>query len=133
MKKKLLIVLAMLVSGTASAVTDHFVLRDGSHVYHLKISAVGGDLTVSADVDFEPTASEKGMNACSAAVSGGAKMVSDTELVMRTQVTGEARYCSLDVLLTPKGAKVKQSEECGFFAAGICHFDTEGKELIKFQ
>lgn len=133
MKKSLLMGLALLISGTASAVTDHFVLRDGNHVYHLKISSMANALTVSADVDFEPTAEEQGKSACSAAVSGDAKMVGDTELVMKKQIPGEARYCSLNVKLTPNGAKVQQSADCVYFAAGICHFDTEGKELIKFQ
>ena len=133
MKKSLFIGLAMLISGTASAVTDHFVLRDGSHVYHLKISSMANVLTVSADVDFEPAAEEQGKGACSAVVSGDAKMVSDTELVMKKQIPGEARYCSLDVKLTPNGATVQQSEDCVYFAAGICHFDTEGKELIKIK
>ncbi|MGR8930673.1 MAG: hypothetical protein ACU836_08525 [Gammaproteobacteria bacterium] len=133
MKKYLHIGFAMLISGSAFAVTDHFVLRDGSHVYHLKISTVAGGLTVAADVDFEPTAEEKGEHACSASVAGDAKMVSDTELVMKKQVSGETRYCSLDVKLTPAGATVEQSEGCVYFAAGICHFDTQGKELIKIK
>jgi len=124
---------AMLVSGSAWALTDHFMLRDGNHVYHLKITGVGEAITVSADVDFEPTAEEKGKHACSATVSGDAKFVSDNELVMKKQISGETRYCTLNVKLTPNGAVVKQSEDCSYFAAGICHFDSEGKELVKFK
>lgn len=123
----------MLVSGSAWALTDHFVLRDGNHVYHLKITGVGETITASADVDFEPTAGEKGKHACSAAVSGDARFVSDNELVMKKQIPGETHYCTLNIKLTPNGAIVQQSKDCDYFAAGICHFDSEGKELIKFK
>ena len=133
MNKTLLIALAMLVSGSASALTDHFVLRNGNHVHHLKITGVGEKITVSADVDFEPTAEESGMQACSAAVSGDAKFVSEKELEMKKQIPGEAHYCILNVKLTPSGAIIDQSEDCTYFAAGICHFTSEGKELIKVK
>lgn len=133
MKKTLIMAAAMLISGSASALTDHFVLRDGSHVHHLKISGVGEQITVSADVDFEPAAEGEGKRACSAAVSGDAKFVSENELVMKTQVPGEAHYCSLTVKLTPNGAIVEQSADCNYFAAGICHFASDGKELIKVK
>jgi hypothetical protein len=133
MKKALFMAVVMLVSGTALAATDHYVLRDGNHVQHLKITNLAGEITVSSDVDFEPSAAEEGKHACSAEVSGEAKMVSETELHMKAQVTGEKRFCTLKVQLTPNGAKVEQSEDCTSFAAGICHFGSEGKELIKVK
>lgn len=133
MKKTLFMAAAMLISSTAWAATDHYVLRDGNHVHHLKVTNVGGEFTVSADVDFEPTAEEKGKHACSADVSGEAKSVAENELVMKKQIPGETRYCSLKVHLTPDGAKIEQSEECGYFAAGNCHFTSDGKELIKVK
>lgn len=133
MKKTLLLGVALLISGAASAATDHYVLRDGSHVHHMKITKVGNDITVSADVDFEPTADEKGKHACSAEVSGDAKSVSENELVMKKQISGETRYCTLKVQLTQDGAKVEQSEDCSYFAAGICHFGTDDKELVKVK
>lgn len=132
MKKHLFLAIAMLVSGSSFAATDHYILRDGGHVHHLKITTVGDDITVSADVDFEPNASEKG-HACSADVSGEAKKVAENELVMKKHISGEARICSLKVHLTPNGAKIEQSEECGYFAAGICHFTSDGKELLKIK
>ncbi len=52
----------MLVSGGAFAAADHYVLRDGNHVQHLKITKTNDDITVSADVDFEPNANEAGVN-----------------------------------------------------------------------
>jgi len=133
MKKKLFLALAMLVSSSAFAATDHYILRDGNHVQHLKVTTFGKDITVSADVDFEPNASESGRHSCSAQVSGEAKQVSENELVMKKHIEGEARICSLKVHLTPNGAKLEQSEECSYFAAGICHFSSDGKELIKIQ
>jgi hypothetical protein len=133
MKKALFMAVVMLVSGTALAATDHYVLRDGNHVQHLKITNLSGEITVSADVDFEPSAAEEGKHACSAEVSGDAKAVSETELLMKAQVSGEKRYCELKVLLTPNGAKLEQSEDCKAFAAGICHFSSEGKELVKVK
>ncbi len=123
----------MLISGSASALTDHFVLRNGSHVHHLKITGVGEAITVSADVDFEPAADENGAHACSATVSGDAKFVSDNELEMKKQIPGETHYCTLKVKLTPNGAIIDQSDDCVYFAAGICHFTSEGKELIKVK
>lgn len=133
MKKILFLAVVMLMSGAASAATDHYVLRDGNHVQHLKITNLGGEFTVSADVDFEPSAEEQGKKACSAQVSGEAKLVSETELQMKAQVSGEKRFCTLKVLLSPNGVKVEQSEDCISFAAGICHFSSEGKELIKVK
>lgn len=124
---------AMLISGTASAVTDHYLLRDGSHVQHLKITKIGDDVIVSADVDFEPDASEQGKRACSADVAGEAKMNGENEVVMKKQVQGEKRYCTLTIKLSNDGAKIEQSEDCNYFAAGICHFGSAGKELIKIK
>ncbi|QPK63390.1 hypothetical protein IVG45_21750 [Methylomonas sp. LL1] len=133
MKRALFMAVAMLISGAALAATDHYVLRDGNHVRHLKVTKVANDITVSADVDFEPTADDKGKHACSADVSGEAKAVSENELVVKKQIPGEARYCSLKVQLTPEGAKIEQSEECNYFAAGACHFNSDGKVLTKIK
>lgn len=133
MKKMLFLVSAMLISGLASAATDHYVLRDGNHVQHLKINKVGNEVTVTADVDFEPNASEEGKHACSAEVSGEAKVINENELTMKRQIEGEARYCTLKIQLTPNGAKIEQSEDCNYFAAGICRFASDGKELVKVK
>lgn len=133
MKKTLFLTATLLMSGTALAATDHYVLRDGSHVSHLKINSVGGETTVSVDVDFEPNTAEPGKHACSADISGDAKVVGDNELTMKKQIPNEARYCTLQVHLTPNGAKIEQSEDCTYFAAGICHFATDGKELLKVK
>ena len=133
MKIKLFLAIAMLVSTSAFAATDHYILRDGNHTQHLKITSVGNDIKVSADVDFEPNAAETGRHACSAQVSGDAKKVAENELVMKKHIEGEARICSLKIHLTPNGAKLEQSEECNYFAAGICHFTSDGKELLKIQ
>lgn len=133
MKKSVFLAVAMLLSGTAFASTDHYVLRDGNHVHHLKITRTGDDITVATDVDFEANAGEQTNKACSAEISGEAKSTGANELTMRTQIEGEARYCTLKIQLSPNGAKIEQTEACGYFAAGICHFDTDGKELIKVQ
>jgi len=133
MKKNLFLVLALLVSSSSFAATDHYLLRDGNHVQHLKITTVGNNITVTSDIDFEPNAAETGRHACSALVSGEAKKVSDNELVMKKHIEGEAKICSLKIRLTAEGAIVNQSEECGYFAAGICHFTSDGKELLKIK
>jgi hypothetical protein len=133
MKKSLFLALAMLIPGAAFAVTDHYVLRDGNHVYHLKIRNLNGEFKVYADVDFEPTSAEQGSRPCSAEVSGEAKPVGENELVMRAQVENEKRYCLLTIQYTTNGVKVDQSRDCKYFAAGICHFSSEGKELIKVK
>ena len=133
MKKSLFLTAAMLVSGGAFAAADHYVLRDGNHVQHLKITKINDDITVSADVDFEPNANEAGSKPCSGEVSGEAKSVGANELVMKKHSEGEATFCELKVHLTPNGAKVEQSKDCDNFAAGICHFSTDGKELVKIK
>ncbi len=133
MKIKLLLVMAMLVSGSAFAATDHFILRDGNHVQHLKITKLGDNITVTSDIDFEPNSTETGRHACSAQVSGDAKSVAENELVMKKHIEGEARICSIKVHLTTNGAILEQSQECGYFAAGICHFSSDGKELLKIK
>ena len=133
MKKILFLAIAMLVSSSTIAATDHYILRDGNHVQHLKITTLGDDITVSADVDFEPNAAETGRHACSALVSGDAKLVAANELVMKKHIEGERRICTVKIHLKPEGAILEQSEECGYYAAGICHFTSDGKELLKIK
>jgi hypothetical protein len=133
MKKSLFLAAAMLVSGSAFAATDHYVLRDGNHVQHLKVTKINDEITVSADVDFEPNANEAGGKPCSGEVSGEAKSVGANELVVKRHAEGEATFCELKIHLTPNGAKVEQSKDCDNFAAGICHFSTDGKELVKIK
>ncbi|MFA5923172.1 MAG: hypothetical protein WC856_18095 [Methylococcaceae bacterium] len=133
MKKSLFLTAAMLFSGGAFAVTDHYVLRDGNHVQHLKITKINDAITVSADVDFEPNANEAGSKPCSGKVSGEAKSVGANELVMKKHSEGEASFCELKVQLTPNGARVEQSKGCDNFVTGICHFSSNGKELIKIK
>jgi hypothetical protein len=133
MKKYLFLAVAMMASGSAFAATDHYVLRDGSHVQHLKITKLGDDITLSVDVNFEPNAAETGKHACSADVSGEAKSASENELVMKKRIEHETHFCTLKVQLTPNGAKIEQSEDCNYYAAGICHFGSDGKELLKIK
>jgi hypothetical protein len=133
MKKSLFLAVALLISGGVLAATDHYILRDGNHVHHLKITTLGDEITASTDIDFEPNAGEQGGAACSAAVSGEAKKVGENELVLKKQIAGEARYCSVQIHLTPTGAKLEQSPDCTYYAAGICHFDSNGKELVKIK
>ncbi len=135
MKKSLFMAVAMLVSSSAFAATDHYVLRDTdhNHVQHLKITSLNGEVIVSEDVDFEPNINEAGRPACTADVSGEAKKVSETELVLRKHLAGEKAVCELKIYLSPTGARVDQSDGCQNFAAGICHFTSDGKELIKIQ
>ncbi|GAB6139776.1 hypothetical protein JCM14076_05050 [Methylosoma difficile] len=133
MKNTLLFAVAMLVSGSVFAGTDHYVLREGSHVHHLKISTVGDETHVSSDVDFEPNAQEGGSAACSADITGKAKVVSENELVLKKHSESEASYCELKIHLTATGATIEQSKDCDNFAAGICHFASDGKELVKFK
>ena len=133
MKKSLFLTAAILVSGSALAATDHYVLRDGNHVQHLKITTIKNDITVSADVNFEPNASEAGSKPCIGEISGEAKTVAENELVLKKNSEIEATFCELKVHLTPTGAKVEQSKDCDNFATSICHFSTDGKELVKIK
>lgn len=131
MKKISFLLGAALFSLNAQASTEHYLLRDGSHVQHLKINQAEDDVTVTVDVDFEPNANEGGAHACSAEISGEASLVAENELLMKRHLDGEARYCSLNIKLTPQGATIEQSEDCDYFATGICRFSTEGKVLSK--
>jgi hypothetical protein len=133
MKKNLFLAIALLISTSTFAATDHYILRDGNHVQHLKVTKVANDITVTADVDFEPNSAEAGRHACSGVVSGEAKSVSANELVLKKHIEGEARICTLKINLSETGAKVEQSPECSYFATGICHFTSDGKELLKIQ
>ena len=133
MKKSLIMAAMMLVSGVAFASADHYVLRDGNHVQHLKITKINEEITVSADVDFEPNANEAGKLPCTGEVSGEAKSVAANELVMKKRAESEAAVCELKIHLTPDGAKVEQSKDCDNFSPGICHFSTDGKEMVKIK
>ena len=133
MKKSLIMAAMMLVSGVAFASADHYVLRDGNHVQHLKITKINEEITVSADVDFEPNANEAGKLPCTGEVSGEAKSEAANELVMKKRAESEAAVCELKIHLTPNGAKVEQSKDCDNFTPGICHFSTDSKELVKIK
>jgi hypothetical protein len=129
MKKKLFLTIALLVSGNVFAATDHYILRDGNYVRHLKITKINDEYTVSTDVDFESTANDR----CSAAISGDAKSTGKNELVMKKHSESEASYCELKIQLSPNGAKVEQSKDCDNFNVGKCRFSSDGKELIKIK
>jgi hypothetical protein len=131
--KKTLLCLALAVSGSALAATDHYILRDGNHVQHLKITQLKGEYKVTADVDFEPNADEKDKIACSSEVIGEAKSTGTNKLQLKKHSEGGANYCVLDIELTTNGAKIEQSKACESFVTGICHFSTGGKEIPKIK
>jgi hypothetical protein len=134
MKRILLLSFTLLISSTVAATTEHYILREGNHVQHLKITKVGEEINVSMDVDFEPTGSaEEGRNSCSAQISGEAKAVSENEIVLKKQAEGEARYCTLTLKISNDGVNVEQSPDCNYFVAGICHFESDGRELVKVK
>ncbi|MFZ2169322.1 MAG: hypothetical protein WAW61_06735 [Methylococcaceae bacterium] len=134
MRKNLFLsTIALLISGNVFAATDHYVLRDGNAVRHLKITQTDGKYTVSTDVDFESIAKGAGSDRCSAAISGEAKSTGKNELVMKKHAESEASYCELKIQLSPNGARMEQSKDCGNFAVGKCSFSSGGKELIRIK
>ncbi len=133
MKKTLFLTIALLTSSSVFAATDHYILRDGNHVQHLKISDVNKEVTVSADVNFEPNADEKDKLPCAAEISGEAKVIDKNNIVLKKHAESGAAYCELKIQLSDTGVKVEQSKDCENFAAGICHFSTDGKELAKVK
>ena len=133
MKKNVFLIASLLVTGSAFATTDHYVLRDGNHVQHLKVTNLNNETTVSADINFEPNANEAGSKSCSGEVFGEAKALSATELVLKKHSPGEATYCELKIHLSADGAKIEQSKDCDNFATGICRFSSDDKELVKVK
>jgi hypothetical protein len=133
MKKKLILAATLLASNAAFAVTDHYLLRDGNHVQHLKITNIDGKVTASADVNFEPNANETDARACSGEVSGEGRMEGDNVLFFKQHSGSEANSCELKVYLSPTGAKIEQSKHCDNFVTGICRFSSNGKELVKIK
>ncbi|MEE7627778.1 hypothetical protein V3O24_16540 [Methylobacter sp. Wu8] len=133
MKKSLFLTVAMLISGNVNAATDHYVLRDGDYVRHLKVTKIDDDYTVSADVDFEATAQEAGIAHCSETISGKAKSTGENELLLKKHSESSASFCELKIKLSPNGAKVEESKDCGTFTVGKCHFSSGDKELIKIK
>ncbi len=131
--KKSLFCCALLLSGSVVAATDHYVLRDGNHVQHLKISKVATELDVTMDVDFEPNPDEKDAKPCSAEIDGDAKSSGENKLTLKKRSEGEANSCVLDITLSDIGAKVEQSKDCDNFATGICRFSSSGKEIPKIK
>ena len=123
----------MLISGNVFATTDHYVLRDGNYVRHLKVTNINDEYTVSADVDFESAANEAGSERCSADISGEAKSIGKNELIIKKHSESKASFCELKIQLSPNGAKVEQSKDCDNFAVGKCHFSSDGKELIRIK
>lgn len=133
MKKSLFLTIALLSTGTVNAATDHYVLRDGDYVRHLKVTKLNDDYTASVDVDFDSTAKEAGNAGCSETISGKAKSTGENELVLKKHSESEASFCELKIQLSPNGAKIEESKDCDNFAVGKCHFSSEGKELIKVK
>jgi hypothetical protein len=135
MKKTIILTLAALLSAGASASTDHYLRRDGAHVQHLKITRTGNETMVSMDVDFEPTSAEagQGIKPCSVEIDGDARPLSENELVLKKQYTGEPHYCTLKIHLTDDAATVEQSDDCSYFLGNFCKFGSEGKSLEKIK
>jgi len=133
MKKSLFLAAMWLISGTAFAATNHYYLRDGNHVQHLKITQLKNDIHVNVDVDFEANEDESGRRSCSAEISGKADYIKDNELFMKVHSQGQANYCKLNIKLSGDTATIEQSEHCDSFVRGICHFSTDGKELVKVK
>ncbi|MCX7102583.1 MAG: hypothetical protein NTX38_14155 [Methylobacter sp.] len=132
MKKSLFIPLALLISGNALAATDHYVLRDGDYVRHLKVTKTGDDFTVSANVDYDANKDGNSTH-CSESISGKAKSTGENQLVLKKHAESEASFCELKIQLSPTGAKIEESKDCDNFTVSQCHFATEGKELIKVK
>ena len=130
MKKSLFLPIALLISGNALAATDHYVLRDGDYVRHLKVTKTVNDFTVSANVDFESTGKDGSSTHCSESISGKAKSTGENELVMKKHSESEAAVCELKIKLSPNGAKIEESKDCENFTVNKCHFSSEDKELI---
>ncbi|MCK9619012.1 MAG: hypothetical protein M0R47_00585 [Methylobacter sp.] len=129
MKKSLFLTISMLISGNVFAATDHYVLRDGDTVRHLKVTQIpNDDYVVSADVDFD-SAAEKAH--CSETITGKAKSTGENELVLKKHSESEASFCELKIKLSPNGAKIEESKDCGTFTVKKCHFSSGDKELIK--
>lgn len=133
MKKSLFWAAIILIPGAVFAGTDHYYLRDGNHVQHLKITQLNNEIHVSVDVNFEANADESGKRSCSAEISGKADFIKENELFMKIHSQGQANYCKLNIKLSGDTATIKQSEHCDNFARGICHFSTDGKELVKVK
>ncbi|MBK8816494.1 MAG: hypothetical protein IPN42_13780 [Methylococcaceae bacterium] len=131
--KTSLFIFALLFSGSLLAATDHYVLRDGNHVHHLKITKLNDEYNVSMDVDFEPNADEKNAKACSAEIAGEAKSSGENKITLKKRSEEEANFCTLDITLSATGAKVEQSKDCDNFLSSICHFTSEGKEIPKVK
>ncbi len=129
MKKKLFLTIALLVSGNIYAATDHYVLRDGDYVRHLKVTQINGEFTVDADVDYD----KAGSGHCSEAISGKAKSTGENQLVMKKHAEIKASFCELKILLSPNGAKVEESKDCDSFTVGQCHFSSGDKELVRVK
>lgn len=133
MKKTLFFIASLLMSGSVIAATDHYILRDGNHVHHLKVTKLNDEYDVSMDVDFEPNVGEKDSKPCSAVVSGEAKVTGENKITLKKRSEEEASYCTLDITLSATGAIVEQSKDCDNFVTGICHFTSEGKEIPKIK
>lgn len=131
MKKSLFLTIALLTSGNAFAATDHYVLRDGDYVRHLKVTKIiNDDYIVSADVDFESVADSAH---CSESISGKAKSTGENELLLKKHSESAASFCELKIKLSPNGAKVEESKDCSTFTVGKCHFSSGDKELVKVK
>jgi len=133
MKKSLFLTIALLTSGNVSAATDHYILRDGDYVRHLKVVKINDDYTVSAEVDYDSTAKETGSEHCSADITGRAKSTGKDELTLKKHAESEAAFCELKIQLSPNGAKIEETKDCDNFAVGKCRFSSEGKELVKVK
>lgn len=131
--KKALFFCAIFISSSVFASTDHYILKEGNHTHHLKVKKLNEEYTVEMDVDFEPNPDEKGGKPCDAEVSGEAKSIGENKIQLKKHSEGEATFCTLDITLSPTGAKVEQSKDCDNFVTGLCHFTSEGKELLKIK
>lgn len=132
--KKIIVIAAMALSfSNVYAGTDHYVLKDGGFVRHLKVTQNKDDYTVTADVDFESTGNEESKEHCSINLSSPAKSAGANELLVKKHSESAASFCELKIHLSPTGAKIEQASDCVDFTVGKCSFSSDGKELLKLK
>lgn len=125
---------ALILSGislTAQAATDHYFRREGGLVQHLKLTTKPDESEAMVDVDYDGSTGEA--HTCSAQITDDAKQESPGLIVMKKQIEGEARYCTVTIRVDADSATIEESKDCEYFHGDACPFGSDNKPLSKIK
>jgi len=124
----------MLVSGSALAATDHYVLRDGNHVQHLKdYKNQWWDFSKRRRQFLNRMPTKLAANPVPAKFQVKPRVWLQTNWLWKSVLKAKRLFVSWRFILAQLVPRLKQSKDCDNFGSGYLPLLYNGKELIKVK